>query len=261
MKAGSPVNAIYAELGPGRGTLCADALRVLRRAGFTGEVHLVETSPVLRQAQAAAVPDANWNDSIDTLPDRPLLLIANEFFDALPVRQLVDGIERKIVIAAGGLAFDRDGEIVEESPARSAAARQIAERLAAHGGVAIIVDYGHAQTKCGDTLQAVKGHRFAPVLADPGEQDLTAHVDFEALAAATEIEGVKATTVVTQGDWLRRLGIEQRAAVLAQGHHDRREEVDQALRRLTDGDAMGALFKVMALHSARWPEPAGFPRD
>ena len=133
-RAGKPPDAVYAELGPGRGTLAADALRLLRRAGFDGEVHLVETSPILRQAQAAQVPEARFHDDVETLPAAPLLLVANEFFDALPIRQLVDGHQRRLVLAGGGLAFDRDGPIVEISPARSAVAASIARHLAARGG-------------------------------------------------------------------------------------------------------------------------------
>ncbi len=183
-RAGAPADAIYAELGPGRGTLAADALRMLRAAGFSGEVHFVETSPVLRDLQKQAMPDATWHEAIDELPARPLLLVANEFLDALPIRQHVAGIERRILVAAGGLAFDRDGETVETSPAREKAVAAIATCLAAKGGAAIFIDYGHERSAAGDTLQAVRGHGFAPVLANPGEQDLTSHVDFEALANA-----------------------------------------------------------------------------
>jgi SAM-dependent MidA family methyltransferase len=255
-RAGRPAGAVYAELGPGRGTLASDALRVMRAAGFAGEAHLVETSPVLRSLQAEAVPDAQWHDTIDDLPDAPPLLVANEFFDALPVRQLADGVERRVMVAAGGLAFDRDGAIVEVSPARDEAAAAVARKLAANGGAAIVVDYGHAKTAPGDTLQAVRGHRFAPLLANPGEQDLTAHVDFEALAKAAE--PARATAVVTQGDWLRRLGIEARAEALIKANPDKSTEVHAALERLIDGAQMGELFKVMAIHSAGWPAPAGF---
>jgi SAM-dependent MidA family methyltransferase len=255
-RAGRPAGAVYAELGPGRGTLASDALRVMRAAGFAGEAHLVETSPVLRSLQAEAVPDAQWHDTIDDLPDAPPLLVANEFFDALPVRQLADGVERRVMVAAGGLAFDRDGAIVEVSPARDEAAAAVARKLAANGGAAIVVDYGHAKTAPGDTLQAVRGHRFAPLLANPGEQDLTAHVDFEALAKAAE--PARATAVVTQGDWLRRLGIEARAEALIKANPYKSTEVHAALERLIDGAQMGELFKVMAIHSAGWPAPAGF---
>jgi NADH dehydrogenase [ubiquinone] 1 alpha subcomplex assembly factor 7 len=254
--AGRPGDAVYAELGPGHGTLASDALRVLRSAGFAGEAHLVETSPVLRGVQAEAVPDARWHEAIDGLPDAPLLLVANEFFDALPVRQLIDGVERRVTVAAGGLAFDHDGEIVEVSPVRDEAAEAVARKLAANGGAAIIIDYGHAKSAPGDTLQAVRGHGFAPLLADPGEQDLTAHVDFETLARAAG--AVKTTAVATQGDWLMRLGIEARADALIGANPDKSAEVRAALRRLIDGEAMGELFKAMAMYSAGWPEPAGF---
>jgi len=138
-RAGSPADAVYAELGPGRGTLAADALRVLRSAGFGGEVHLVETSPVLRQAQSEAVPEARWHEEVEDLLARPLLLVANEFLDALPIVQTADGNVRRVQIAAGGLAFDRDGEIAESSPAREAVVRAIATCLTARGGSAIFI--------------------------------------------------------------------------------------------------------------------------
>ena len=257
-RADAPADAIYAELGPGRGTLAADALRVLRAADFAGEVHMVETSPVLREAQTKAVPDAIWHDSIADLPARPLLLVANEFFDALPVQQFVGGIERRVMAAAGGLAFNRDGEIEERSPAREAAMNAIATCLAHCGGVALVVDYGHEKRAPGDTLQAVKGHRYVPVLADPGEQDLTAHVDFEALGSAAREAGAEVTPVVTQGEWLNRLGIGGRAAALATANPERVPELEKAIDRLCHEEQMGQLFKVMAIYSPDWPAPAGF---
>ena len=257
-RAGAPAEAIYAELGPGRGTLASDVLRVLGAAGFAGEVHFVETSPVLRDAQALTIPDAEWHDLIDDLPNRPLLLVANEFLDALPVRQFVGGVERRIVIAAGGLAFDRDGEIVEDSPAREQAAKQIAERLVSSGGVAILVDYGHERSAPGDTLQAMCRHHFVPVLSNAGEQDLTAHVDFEAVGRAAADAGAAVTRLLNQGEWLIRLGIEARANALSSANPERSEDIAAALHRLTSADEMGNLFKVMALHSPDWPAPAGF---
>jgi SAM-dependent MidA family methyltransferase len=257
-RAGSPADASYVELGPGRGTLAADALRMLRAAGFRGEVHLVETSPVLRDRQKEAVPDAHWHDSVDDLPARPLLLVANEFFDALPIRQHVDGIERRVIGVGGGLAFDRDGEIVETSPARDGAVRSIATCLSVKGGVALIVDYGHARSAPGETLQAMRAHRYAPVLAEPGEQDLTAHVDFEAVAAAAREGGAHVTPLLTQGEWLIRLGIEARAQALSRANPECAAWIETALNRLTAPDQMGHLFKVVALHSPDWPAPAGF---
>jgi len=256
-RAGAPAEAIYTELGPGRGTLAADALRVLRSSGFSGQVHLVETSPVLRQAQKASVPEAHWHDSIGDLPAKPLLLVANEFLDALPVRQHVGAVERRVIAAAGGLAFDRDGEIVETSPARDAAVGAVATCVTAKGGAAIFIDYGHERTAPGDTLQAVRRHGYAPILANPGEQDLTAHVDFEALGNAARHAGAAVTPIVSQGEWLIRLGIEARAQSLARANPDRAADVRAALERLTGREQMGELFKVVAIHSPDWPAPAG----
>lgn len=257
-RAGAPSDAIYAELGPGRGTLGADALRVLRSSRFAGEVHLVETSPVLREAQRNAVPDAVWHERIEDLPARPLLLVANEFLDALPIEQWVDGMERRVLVAAGGLAFDRDGQIVETSPARDQAVLAIATCVVAKGGVALIIDYGHERSGPGDTLQAMRRHRFAPVLDEPGEQDLTAHVDFEAIGRAAQVVGAAVTPVVGQGEWLIRLGIEARTQGLSRANPERSGDIEAALHRLTGDDEMGRLFKVMAIHSPEWPAPAGF---
>ena len=257
-RAGSRADAIYAELGPGRGTLASDALRVLRTAGFAGEVHFVETSPVLRAAQAKALPDAHFHEKIEDLPARPLLLAANEFLDAISVRQFVGGVERRIMIAAGGLAFDRDGEIVEDSPARDEAVGAIARHLAENGGVALVIDYGHSKSAPGDTLQAVRRHAFAPLLNRPGEQDLTAHLDFEAVGRTASDVGATVTRVATQSEWLQRLGIDSRAEALSRSKPDRADEIASALRRLTAADQMGDLFKVIAIHSPHWRASAGF---
>jgi SAM-dependent MidA family methyltransferase len=257
-RAGAPADAVYAELGPGRGTLAADALRVLRKAGFTGDVHLVETSKALRQAQGERVEGAHWHERIEQLAPVPLLLAANEFFDALAIRQWIDGEERRVVLESDAFAFSAEGKIQEDSPARDEAAKAIARHLADHGGVALVIDYGHARSAAGDTLQAVKAHRFADPLADPGEQDLTAHVDFEALARGVDGMGVAISGPVTQGYWLKQLGIEQRAQSLIASNPDSRHDVEQAIDRLCGLDEMGELFKVMAIRSALWPEPAGF---
>jgi len=256
-RAGRRADAAYVELGPGRGTLAADALRVLRSAGFAGEVHLIETSPTLRAKQAERVPNAQWHDAIDTLPHVPLLIVANEFFDALPVRQFVGAMERKVMLAAGGLAFDRDGEILEKSPARDDAMAALARRVATDGGVSLVIDYGHERTAPGDTLQAVRGHRYMATLMDAGEQDLTSHVDFESLGRAATEAGAQVPAIVAQGDWLNRLGIGARAAALATANPDRIPELQDAIDRLCHEDRMGQLFKVMAVHSPNWPVPAG----
>ena len=231
---------------------------MLRRAGFGGEVHFVETSPSLRQKQAQVVPGAHFHERTDELPPVPILLAANEFFDALPVRQWTDGRKRLVSLEQDRFAFEGDGEVQEDSPARDAATAAIASHLARHGGVALIIDYGHAHSAPGDTLQAVKGHKFADPLADPGEQDLTAHVDFEALAKAASNAGAAVSGPVTQGQWLNRLGIEQRARSLIASNPDKRHDIESALNRLCGGDEMGELFKVMAMWSAGWPEPTGF---
>ena len=257
-RAGRPAEAVYAELGPGRGTLAGDALRVLHSAGFSGTAHLVETSPILREMQKSALPDAKWHDSIEQLPSAPLLLVANEFLDALPIRQMVQGTERRIAALAGGLTFDRDGEIIELSPAREASVAAVADRLVKHGGAALFIDYGHERSAKGDTLQAVRRHGFSAVLANAGEQDLTSHVDFEAVARAARNAGARVTPVVEQGQWLRRLGIESRAGSLASSSPERSEDIRAALERLTSADQMGRLFKIIAIHSPEWPAPAGF---
>jgi SAM-dependent MidA family methyltransferase len=256
-RAGQPKDAVYAELGPGRGTLASDALRVMRRTGFDGEVHLVEASPALQALQSERVPEARFHEALDTLPDVPLLLVANEFFDALPVRQFVDGRERHVVLAAGGFAFDRDGAIVEQSPARAEAAQQLGERLAAQGGAAILIDYGYAGGEQGDTLQAVRGHKFSYILDHPGEQDLTAHVDFGAIAEAARKGGAKASRVASQGTWLETLGIGARAMALAAKNPADTESISAARRRLCDEEQMGRLFKVIALTGKGWPDVAG----
>ena len=257
-RAGRPGGACYVELGPGRGTLASDALRVLAKAGLEPPVHLVETSPVLRQAQAAAVPHAEWHDSIEQLPgDAPLLIVANEFLDALPIRQHVGGIERHVEVIGAALAFDRDGEIVETSPARDGVVAALAQRLSRQGGVALFIDYGHERTAPGDTLQAVRAHRFASVLEHPGEQDLTSHVDFQRVGDVALQHGAAVAGPAEQGAWLERLGIQARARVLAHAAPDRAAEIEAARARLCRPDQMGSLFKVLAIHSPEWPRPAG----
>jgi NADH dehydrogenase [ubiquinone] 1 alpha subcomplex assembly factor 7 len=257
-RADAPARAIYAEIGPGRGTLAADALRAMQSSGFAGGAHLVETSPKLREKQAESVPGAQFHDRIEQLPGVPLLLAANEFLDALPVRQWIGENQRKVAIADGRLLFTPDGEIREDAPARDEAAAAIARHLVGHGGLAIVIDYGHDKSASGDTLQAVRKHQYADPLADPGEQDLTSHVDFEAVGRAAVNAGALVSGPVTQGEWLRRLGIGHRAQSLIASNPDKRHDVEQALHRLCGRDEMGELFKVMAIRSPDWPEPAGF---
>jgi NADH dehydrogenase [ubiquinone] 1 alpha subcomplex assembly factor 7 len=261
MRAGRPEGVRFAELGPGRGTLAADALRVLRASGCQpASVELVETSPTLREAQRERVPDAIFHDDIGGLGegDGPLLLVASEFFDALPVRQFVEGFERHVILAAGGLAFDRDGPIVETSPAREEAMEQLARLLADQGGAAIVIDYGFGEkdTK-GDTLQAMRAHVHTYVLDNPGEQDLTSHVNFHALADAARRGGAVPSRLISQGSWLETLGIGARAMTLAARNPERTEEIANDRRRLCDEAEMGTLFKVMGVRAPDWPEIAG----
>ena len=216
-----------------RGTLASDALRVLHSAGFAGEVHFVETSPILRAVQKEAVPNAQWHGSVIELPAMPLLLVANEFLDALPVKQHVGGMERRIGIAGGGLAFDRDGEITESSPARDEAVAAIAPCLAAKGGVALVIDYGHERRSAGDTLQAVRGHAFSPVLDNPGEQDLTAHVDFDAVGRAppTRALSSRPSSLSANGSFGPRNRCSRSGAVECKS--ERAEDIEGSLHRLT----------------------------
>ncbi len=260
-RAGRPSGVRYAELGPGRGTLACDALRVMHAAGCEPKsVEFVEASPVLRTAQAEAVPGAVFHDSIDGLADGdgPLLVVASEFFDALPVQQWVDGVERRVEWIGGHLCFDRDGNIVEKAPARTQAVTDLAAILIDKGGVAILIDYGHAQEGAhGDTLQAVAAHRHALPLEKSGEQDLTAHVDFAALARAGRDAGTQVSRIASQGSWLETLGIGPRAVTLAARNPDHTDTIAAARRRLCDGAEMGTLFKVMAIAAPGWPLPAG----
>jgi SAM-dependent MidA family methyltransferase len=261
LRAGAPAKAAYVELGPGRGTLAVDALRAMRAAGLTPDIHLVETSPALRARQAERLPQAVWHDGLATLPvDRPLLVVANEFFDALPIRQSIGGRERRVSLAADG-SFSPDpapsSDISEESPASCAIAQELAARLAGQGGVAIIIDYGYAGPARGDTLQAVSRHQPVDPFLNPGEVDLTAHVDFTALGLSAANGGAIAAGPQPQGRWLHALGIETRAAKLAQAAPSRAAEVAAALMRLTGPTAMGELFQVMALAAPGWPMPEG----
>ena len=276
-RAGRPEVA-WVELGPGRGTLSADALRAMAKAGLAPPVHFVETSPALRAAQADRVPDATWHDDVTSLPgDRALIVVANEFFDALPIRQLVrggDGWRERLVacqdilflpIAGAAVPDDiipqslRDappGAVLEVSPASVAVTRALAQRIVAQGGAMLAVDYGHEGPALGETLQAVRGHAYANPYEAPGEIDLSAHVDFTTLIAAAQSMGAAAWGPVEQAEWLVRLGIDARAAALARAAPDRAESIAADRVRLVV--EMGALFKAVAFTAPSWPEPAGF---
>lgn len=257
-RAGRPERVRYAELGPGRGTLAEDALRAMRGAGLAPPVELVETSPVLRAAQAERLA-ARWHEDLSTLPQSgPLLLVANEFFDALPVHQYAaDGSELTVALAGG--RFVREGEpVTEASPASLTIAADLAGRIAAQGGAALIVDYGPMRSGAGDTLQSLSHHVYADPFEAPGERDLTAHVDFETLGDAARAAGVRVFGPVEQGAWLKAMGIDVRAAALARTAPERVADIMADRDRLTAPDQMGRLFKAMALVAPSWPEPAGF---
>ena len=282
-KLGRPPQVILAELGPGRGTLMRDALRALQVAPEFRRalrLHLVERSPALRAAQRAALADAQplWHDDVAELPQGPLILIANEFLDALPVRQLVraaDGWhERRVGLdAAGRLSFALDpaaasapcsappGSIRELRPLATALAERLAARLRAQSGYALFIDYGYAESMCGDTLQALSGHRRHAVLVEPGEADLTAHVDFAAFAAAARGAGAKVWGPLPQGAFLTRLGLAERAAALiAHALPAQIAAIESSCRRLVHPLEMGTLFKALALGGDH-PAPAGFAEE
>jgi len=268
----------YVELGPGRGTLAADALRAMAKAGLTPPMHFVETSPVLRAAQREAAPHASWHADMESLPaDRPLIVIANEFFDALPIHQyertprgwrerMVAGEPPRLMPGEADcaevipiqLADAPLGAIVERNRAGEAALATLSARIAAQGGALLILDYGYEGPATGDTLQAMKDHHYANPLAEPGTRDLTAHVDFAMLAAVARAGGLRPSPCVGQGAFLSALGIDARAAALVRANPARADEVAQARDRLVAPEAMGRLFKALAARHADWPQPAGF---
>lgn len=287
---GAPPRIVLAELGPGRGTLMADALRAARALpGFHAALipWLVEASPRLARIQAERLDGsgAQWAGDLAGLPgDVPLIVVANEFFDALPIRQFVRRgrawHERLVGLdERGALAFALapepghlddllpakildgapDGAVAEICPAGRAIAGDLGRRLAAQGGGALIIDYGPPAPGTGDSFQAVRRHGFHDVLADPGQADLTAHVDFAALAAAARAAGAAAWGPIGQGDLLQRLGIAARAAALTRANPGRQAEFDSAATRLTAPDQMGTLFQALALTGDAALIPAAFP--
>ncbi|MDZ4096677.1 MAG: SAM-dependent methyltransferase [Paracoccaceae bacterium] len=277
---GAPAVFTLAELGPGRGTLMADILRATRAVpGFhaAARITLIEASARLRHIQRATLAryPVTWLDRIEILPEAPLYLIANEFFDALPIQQfhrhqngwceamvgLVDGqltlgtsAPAQLAALAHRLPDTAPGDVVELCPAAAPIMAGLARRIAAHGGAALIIDYGDWRSR-GDTLQALRAHAPTPPLATPGEADLTAHVDFEALARAA---APCPTRLITQGELLMRLGITVRSEKLAHAlAGDARENHLAATRRLTGPDEMGRLFKVLVVHAPGSPAPPG----
>jgi len=292
---GAPKPFILAELGPGRGSLMADALRATRTVPDfhdAADLRLVEASGPLRQSQRAALAAFPlrpvWHRMVGELPSGPAIIIANEFFDCLPIRHFVrgkDGWHEKLVGLDDsgnfrfGLAPDpepsltgtnglgqRRGEILEVGFAASQLMSGIAARLTTQGGALIVVDYGYDAPPLSETLQAIKQHRFTDPLRDPGEADLTAHVNFSSLAEAAHAAGAKVYGPVPQGEWLARLGVHARAAALKQRANDRqRAEIESAVFRLAGGCAveapatsMARLFKALAVTAPGLAPPPGF---
>lgn len=297
---GSPDPVRLVELGPGRGTMMADTLRAGRGAeGFLEslDVSLVEISPSLKTLQedtlvkTPAIHTARsltWWSDFSEIPEGPLLAVANEFIDALPVHQFQmtsDGWRERLVgPGEGGFRFvladgppaegvippavdnarenarenTPEGAIVEVRPRATALARAMAGRLTRNPGAVLIIDYGHGESAAGDTLQAVKGHEYQDPLLEPGEADLTAHVDFAEFGRAAEEAGARVLGPVTQAAFLLELGLETRAQALMTAAPEHRQEIDQSFHRLTDDGGMGRLFKVLALTSPGQPPPPGF---
>lgn len=278
---GRPHPFVLCEIGPGRGTLMADLLRVASQIspGFmqAARVTLIEASPRLADVQRkklAGSPTAiAWHDRIGGVPAEPLIVVANELFDAIPVRQYVKigGTFRERLVGLGpdgaltfvpgagaidpallpeGLGSAPDGAIFEAAPAREAMMAEIASRLAAHRGAALLIDYGHLAPGFGDTLQAVRHHRPEDVFASPGEADLTSHVDFAALATAARAEGCR-TAAMTQGRFLLGMGLLERAGRLGAGKPASAQDAIRAdVERLAGPDQMGDLFKVLCVADA-----------
>lgn len=281
---GAPAPFTLAEIGPGRGTLMADILRATK--GVPGmhdamRVHLIEASPTLRAAQRDRLAgyEVTWCDHVAELPDAPLWLIANEFFDALPIRQFTrkgEGwAETQVGLKDGALSLGlsaptplaelaprlgdtTDGDVVETCPSAAPVVTEIAQRIADHGGAAIFVDYGDWRS-LGDTFQALEAHEMVDPLARPGQADLTAHVDFEALAQTAQTAGVVTSQMIPQGLLLARLGISERAQALATKlSGEALESHARAFDRLTSPTEMGTLFKALALAPSPDKMPPGF---
>lgn len=285
MSMGRPAPFRLVEMGPGDGTLISDILRAARVVPAfldAAEPWLVETSGPLRAVQRARLDErAHWASSLGEVPrGAPMILIANELLDCLPVRQFVrtsDGwAERRVGTDDGGalifglspaprgfqppagLANVPPGSLIEVSPEQARLGAEVGARIAREGGAALFIDYGRGQPEPGDTLQALMRHDKVDVLATAGEADLTVHADFPAFAAAARATGAATTPIVSQGDFLLALGIDHRAAALATARPDRAETLHRQLHRLIDAAEMGALFKVVCVHSPGL-SVAGFP--
>jgi NADH dehydrogenase [ubiquinone] 1 alpha subcomplex assembly factor 7 len=281
---GQPPSFTLLELGPGRGTLMQDALRAASKAdGFENALHLqlFESNAVLKAEQEKRLGkyDPYWSTDLDAVSDDPIFVVANEFFDAMPIRQFVktdDGWHERLV----GLKNDArtfglspepiaesaapeavhgafPGEVLELSAAAADAMQRIARKVALQGGAILAIDYGYGKTQTGETFQAVKDHTFADPLEAPGEADLSSHVNFEVLAAAAKSTGLAVPPLADQGEWLLKLGLGERARKLAKANPAEAANIARAIERLTSPDQMGTLFKVLSAHSPGL-KPAGF---
>jgi NADH dehydrogenase [ubiquinone] 1 alpha subcomplex assembly factor 7 len=290
---GQPPLLRLVELGPGRGTMMADALRALRvlpQLYQSLTVHMVEINPMLREKQRATlsgVRNVTWHDSIDDVLGGPAVIFANEYFDVLPIHQMVKretGWHERVVDLDndGRLLFDAAAEptrrfevllppLVREAPVGAVfewrpdtEIMKIAKRVRNQDGAALIIDYGHLRSDAGDTFQAIARHSFTDPLQNPGQADVTAHVDFQALARAAEDLGARAHGPVTQGDFLKRLGIETRAvSLMSKATPEVSADISGAMKRLIDSGrgGMGSMFKVLAISQADLVALAGFSED
>ena len=286
---GSPPLLRLVELGPGRGTMMADALRALRVLPPLYQslsIHLVEINPVLREKQRATlsgVRNISWHDTVDDVPDGPAVILANEYFDVLPIHQVVKretGWHERVVNLDdnGKLVFAASDEpmprfevllppLVRAAPVGAVfewrpdnEMMKIATRVRDQDGAALIIDYGHLRSDAGDTFQAIARHSFTDPLKNPGQADVTAHVDFQALARAAEDLGARVHGPVTQGEFLKQLGIEARATgLMAKASPEVASDIAGALKRLTDSGrgGMGSLFKAVAISDPRLSGIAG----
>jgi NADH dehydrogenase [ubiquinone] 1 alpha subcomplex assembly factor 7 len=276
---GRPAPVLMAEAGPGRGTLMRDALRAASRVAPAFHaalaLHLVETSPRLRAEQARLLPQAQWHDRIEDIPPGPLLLLANEFLDALPIRQLVrrggGWAERHVVgtnlvelpaeepACAPASAQAKEGDIVEVCETSQEIALLLSDRIRNQGGAALFLDYGPERSAPGDSLQAIRDGKPADPLAEPGAADLTAHVDFQALAETARRHGAAVHGPLSQGLFLKRLGLMERTHALARTQPvQRAAALFAAAQRLGEPERMGRLFKALAICHPADPTPPGF---
>ena len=278
---GTPSNINYVELGPGRGTLASDILRSGEKFGFKPAPFFVEKSDTLRKAQSEAIANANFCSSVDELPDDgPLFIVANEFFDALPIKQFISthsGWRERVLTRDKGNKFiampgtsDVGGfipndirsapvdTIFETCPEASNIIYELVSKIKNQGGMLLVIDYGYDKLGHGSTLQALSNHKFADPFENPGERDLSAHVNFMEMANIGRIRDMQIGGPVNQGNWLEYLGLNIRAEKLMASSPERSEEINNARKRLVDEDEMGRLFKVLCLAHIDWPLGEGF---